>query len=150
MYNLHTDFNITGYLAEGFIRKGESIFGRELPIFSATIHPDDPFAREEIQAAYQAFAGPRLATAVELQDQPSDQSLLRFESIMEPNHGVFSDTGDTVQPGDHVTLQVRLEHNENADQTIIYPSLILRSVILAEIETPKDLVWDKSFTEFDF
>ncbi len=149
MYSLHSDFDITGYLVEANIIEPEFIFGREVPIYSATIACDNPYAREEILEAYNQFAGPRNAT-VEMQDQPTDTSLVRFESIMQPNHGVFSETGDSVQPGDYVTLQVRLEHSDNFDQTVLYTKCVLRSANLQHVEEEQELTWTKDFQEFDW
>ena len=110
---------------------------------------DSPYAREEIIEAYKAFAGPRNAK-VEMQDQPTDTSLIRFESIMQPNHGVFSETGDSVQPGDYVTLQVRLEHSDNLDQTVLYTKCVLRSTYHQQVEEQLEIEWTKDFPEFDF
>lgn len=146
MYTLHSDFNITGYLYDRAIKEPEEIFGRQCPIYFATILCDDPMAKDLILQAYEEFAGPR-CSSIELQGQPKETGLLRFESILRPNYGILSDTKDVVQPGDYVELQVRLEHADNEDQTVIYPRLVLRSITLASEQNQLDNDYWENFED---
>ncbi len=140
MYPINTDFKIKGYLLEEAISIPEDIFGRDQDIYQATIITDEPYVRQQIEEACIEAAGP--GTKFVLESQPIDDTALRFESIRRPNQGV-DENGDSVQIGEHVELDVRIELKETPDGEVTYSNLILRSVWLADDDQLSNDYWEK-------
>lgn len=107
MLQIDKDILVHGLLVDEHVEYPENIFERERPIFSATIMCDDYSARAELADLFEMNAGP---CGAEIQDQPADDSLLKAESIIQPQFGRRQEDGQlAVQPGDHVTLGIRIE-----------------------------------------
>lgn len=133
MYELNKDFDVTGYLMSEAIMQPERSFGRDELIYHATIEPEDHGLRSELFHLLERDI--QCHQKLEIDDQPNDKILLRFESIRRPNYGV-SENGSVCSVGDRVTLQVRVETRQSPDGSVLWPRFQLRSLWVTPHEEP--------------
>ena len=148
-YQLDFDFQITGTLLDAAIRIPEEIFTRDKPLYFATINPTGEHfeARHEIEQVFAEAIGSDAELRFD-EDQPRNNSDLRFESIKRPNYGL-NEFGEVAgRPGEEVQLDVRLQAREVYGETraIVYPRLMLRSIFpVCPEPLPEEYFGDSSF-----